>query len=114
MKMIFPNYVEAEKQLRKHLNLPDKLRFKIFHKSYVKPAGEGYPAVVGLHQGYMPEYHNRSSYVAITPQEVPRNAGAQWIMAYEFDLPWIFVDTMTWEEITEEEFMKRVNKILKD
>lgn len=114
MNMIFSNYAEAEKQLRKHFDLPEKLKFKLVHKSYVEPAGNGHPSIVGLHQGYMPEYHFRSSFVAIAQKEIPKNVAGQWGMKTDPALPWIFVDTITWQELTEEEFLSRVKKILPD
>lgn len=35
-------------------------------------------------------------------------------MVRQYDEPWIFVDTTTWEEITEEEFIAKVKAILID
>lgn len=115
MKTIFNDFIEAEAYLRKHLDLPEKAQLKSVMKSHIVPADGTHPAIVDLHQGLMPEYHHRKSYVAITPKEIPeKNKNGQWVMARQYDEPWIFVDTTTWEEITEEAFITKVKDILID
>lgn len=114
MKTVFSDFIEAEEYLRKHLDLPEKVKFRSILKTNVVEANEQHPALIDLHQGLMPEYHNRKPYVAITPKETPVKNGSQWVMVRQYDEPWIFVDTTTWEEITEEEFIAKVKAILVD
>ena len=113
MKTTFPNFIEAERYLRKHLDLPAKAKFKSVWQSYVEPANNKHPAIPAMHQGYMIEYHGNVSYVAVVPREVPDKKDSRWVMRCVYEQPWIFVDTTNWKEITEEEFVARVNKDLK-
>ena len=112
MKTNFANFMEAERYLRKHLDLPKNVRFKSIWQSYVEPANNKHPPIVALHQGYMLEYHGHLTYAGVVPREVPYKQGSQWTMRRQYDQPWIFVDTTNWKEISEEEFINRVNKIL--
>ena len=112
MKNTFANYPEMEKYLRKHLNLPEKFKFAVIHKAYVAPAGNGHPAIAGLHQGCIPEYHGKTANVAISPTEKPEEKGGEWVMTYDFAMPWIFVNPDTWEEISEDGFVTAVKGLL--
>jgi hypothetical protein len=50
--------------------------------------------------------------VAISPAEKPEEKGGEWVMTYDFAMPWIFVNPDTWEEISEEEFVAAVKGLL--
>ena len=47
-------------------------------------------------------------------KEFLENKNGQWVMARQYDEPWIFVDTTTWEEISEADFIAKVKEILVD
>ena len=114
MKTSFPNFIEMERYLKKHLNLPSKLKFKSYWKSFVEPANNKHPASPGLHTCYIPEYHNRLAYVAIVPYEIPVKKDSHWSMKDDNNRPWHFVDVTTWTDITEEEFVNQINNIIKE
>ena len=113
MKTVFANFIEAERYLRKHLDLPGKLRFKSYLKSFVEPQNNKHPAIPGMHTGYIFEYHGRFAYVAVVPYAIPVKRGLQWSMEDDYSR-WHFVDVTTWSDITEEEFIEQINNIIKE
>lgn len=114
MKLNFANYMEADKYLRKHLCLPSKVKHKHVMQAYVVPPKNNRPAIPTLRQCYTYEYHNRIAYVAVVPYEIPVKRGSHWSMETDITRPWHFIDTTTWNDITEDEFIARMNAILKD
>ena len=114
MKTNFPNFIEAERYLRKHLDLPAKLKFKSFWKSFVEPENNKHPAIPGLHSCYIFEYHGRFAYVAVVPYKIPVKKGSQWSMEDDHSRPWHFVDVTTWNDIFEDDFIEQIHNIIKE
>ena len=114
MKTNFPNYIEAERYLRKHLDLPNKIRFKHYLKSFVESETKDHPAIPSMHTCYIFEYHGRIAYVAVAPHMVPVKKDSHWSMIDDTSRPWHFVDVTTWKDISEEEFISQINKIIKE
>ena len=115
MKDIFANYMEADKYYRKHFCLPNKVKHYNPRHAITYPATDKRPAIPDLDMGASFEYHGRKCTGAATPMKYAfKDAQGNWSMKEDFKLPWIYVDVETWVEIPEEEFINRINEMLKD
>ena len=52
MKTVFSDFIEAEEYLRKHLDLPEKVKFRSILKTNVVAANEEHPALIDIGRQY--------------------------------------------------------------
>lgn len=112
MKTNFANFMEAERYLRKHLDLPKKVRIKIEYNLFTVKANGKHPDIRALRQYLDFEYHGKNAGVGVVEQYKPEVKKGEWVMSVDGNKPWIFVETENFKEITEEEFISKINGIL--
>lgn len=112
MRTDLPNFMEAEKYFRKHLNLPKKVRIKISNTLFKLPADNKHLDIPALRTYLEFEYHGKNANVGFTRQYRAVFEHGEWTSSVDYNKPWIFVETEHFKEISEKEFVEKIKAIL--
>lgn len=112
MKTNFANFMEAERYLRKHLDLPKKVRIKTKFNLFTIPADNKHPDIHSLRHYLNFEFHDKNAGVGLVQQYRPVFKKNEWFAEIDSNKPWIFVEIENFKEISEEEFISKIKGIL--